>query len=263
MPKAVARTHKGNIRSGNEDSFFCDNKLGLWLVADGMGGHEAGEVASALVVEAVENEIKKGSVLADSIQFSHQSVLDNAAEGKGASGMGSTVVALQKTGNNNYQVGWVGDSRAYLWTQKTEESGDLQQLSTDHSYVQALLQSGAISEEDLETHPDKNIITQCLGSLELKQVKVDTIDGEWQENQKILLCSDGLTDELSDSDIATILNESIDSNVVIDLLIEESLKHGGKDNITVILIDSPIRNSGNFFANIFNQFRAIVDKARK
>jgi len=253
IPKADAKTHTGNIRSGNEDCFFSDDKLGLWLVADGMGGHEAGEVASAIVTQVVADEIRDGRSLSEAIQRSHRSILDAADQGLGARGMGSTVVAIHRTQSDHWQLGWVGDSRAYLWTQRSDNDGELQQISRDHSYVQALLDSGAITEEEMENHPERNVITQCLGSLEIPKVRVDTRDGEWKPKQKILLCSDGLSDELNDAEIANILNEHTDQSVAVGKLIEAALKNGGRDNVTVILISSPEINKSE---------SAPVDKTR-
>lgn len=268
---ASADTHTGNIRSGNEDCYFSNDDLGLWLVADGMGGHEAGEIASAIVTEVIEQQIRQGEGLSTAIQNSHQSVLDGAKNGRGALGMGSTVVAVQHINNkaNSYQIAWVGDSRAYLWTQVSEDQGELQQLSTDHSYVQALLLSGAITEDELSTHPDKNIITQCLGSQELSKVKVDTIEQEWQSNQTLLLCSDGLSDELDDTSIATIMNEAEDRDSALKALIDGALKKGGRDNVTVILIEAPQLGAGlsqlvpglSLFNQCLNKLRTLVDKA--
>ncbi len=260
QPKATAKTHTGNIRSGNEDSFFSSDDLGLWLVADGMGGHEAGEVASAIVAQTLEEEILASSSLSDAIQKAHHSVLQGAANGKGAPGMGSTIIAMRQTGKNSYQIGWVGDSRAYLWVQETEEQGQLHQLSTDHSYVQALLESGAITPEEVENHPDKNIITQCLGSQELSNVRVDTLDKDWEPNHKVLLCSDGLTDELSDEEIATILNNFQESDSAVEELIKSSLEHGGRDNISIVLVDAPKPGSDNLLANLLDKLRSLVNK---
>lgn len=240
-PKASARTHTGNVRSGNEDHVFSNDDLGLWLVADGMGGHEAGEVASYITAEIIAEEIRKGSDLSSAIQKSHQGILKAAEAGRGARGMGSTVVAVHRLDDEHWQMGWVGDSRAYLWTRNTDKEGELQQISRDHSYVQALVDSGAITELEMESHPDKNVITQCLGSLEIPQVRVDTLDGQWVPHQKILLCSDGLSDEVSDMAIACILNENEDSHVAIDKLIEAALANGGRDNVSAILIDAPVQ----------------------
>ncbi|RYY03055.1 MAG: serine/threonine-protein phosphatase [Gammaproteobacteria bacterium] len=235
-----AATHPGLKRENNEDCFLNAPNADLWVVADGMGGHEAGEVASAIVRDTFEDFAKKGAPfsLSDAIQKSHQTILTSADKGIGAHGMGSTVVALQSQ-KKNYQIAWVGDSRAYLWT-PNEYGGELTRLTTDHSYVQMLFASGAISAAEVENHPDKNIITQCLGMQELAQVKVDITQGQWQPNQWILLCSDGLTDELSDTSIAQILEHSQNTLTAVDQLLHEALTSGGHDNITLQIIESPI-----------------------
>lgn len=239
QPKASPMTHTGMVRTGNEDTFFSDDTLGLWLVADGMGGHEAGEVASAIVSATISGAVRDGIALETAIQFSHQAVLDGGAHGQGARGMGSTVVALQSNPSHQWTLAWVGDSRAYLWTKIDDHKGELQQISRDHSYVQALLDAGAITEAEAENHPDKNVITQCLGSLETPSVKVDSLSQPWKPRQKILLCSDGLSDEVSDTQIASILNDSPDSNAAVDALINAALQNGGRDNVTAVIIDAP------------------------
>ena len=235
-----AATHPGLKRENNEDCFLSAPDADLWVVADGMGGHEAGEVASDIVRETFANFAEKATPfsLNDAIQKSHQTILISADKGIGAHGMGSTVVALQSQ-KKNYQVAWVGDSRAYLWT-PGESGGELTRLTTDHSYVQMLYVSGAITAEEVETHPDKNIITQCLGMQELAQVKVDVAQGQWQENQWILLCSDGLSDELSDTSIAQILEHCPNTLTAVDQLLHEALTSGGNDNITLQIIQSPV-----------------------
>jgi serine/threonine protein phosphatase PrpC len=236
-----AASHPGLTRSNNEDCFLSKPEQGLWLVADGMGGHEAGEVASALVRDTIERNTRNNPHLSllDAIQQAHLSIINSAKQGIGAPGMGSTVVAL-KSQDQRYQIAWVGDSRAYLWT-PSREGGRLEQLSTDHSYVQMLVESGAIRAEDAEFHPEKNIITQCLGMQELAQVKVDHLENQWQENQWVLLCSDGLTDEVNDKTIAQILCDASDCVAAVDQLMHAALTNGGRDNITLQIIESPLR----------------------
>ena len=238
-----AASHPGLLRDNNEDCFLSRPEHGLWLVADGMGGHEAGEVASAIVRDTIERETQDNPdiPLIDSIQHAHTSILTSATQGVGAPGMGSTVVAL-KSNSEKYQVAWVGDSRAYLWT-PTRDGGRLEQLSTDHSYVQMLVETGVIRAEDAESHPEKNIITQCLGMQELTKVRVDLIENQWQKDQWILLCSDGLTDEVSDKTIAQILYESNDCLAAVDQLLHAALTGGGRDNITLQIIESPLRDN--------------------
>lgn len=236
-----AASHPGLMRNNNEDCFLSKPEQGLWLIADGMGGHEAGEVASAIVRDTIEHNTQSNPNLSllNAIQQAHISIINAAKSGVGAPGMGSTVVAL-KSQDYRYQIAWVGDSRAYLWT-PSSEGGHLEQLSTDHSYVQMLVESGAIRAEDAEFHPEKNIITQCLGMQELAQVKVDHIENQWQKNQWILLCSDGLTDEVNDKTIAQILCDTNDCLAAVDQLMHAALTNGGRDNITLQIIESPLR----------------------
>lgn len=226
----------GLKRSNNEDCYLSLPEHGLWMVADGMGGHEAGEVASAIVKETLEKLYQQP--LETSIQASHKAILQAVNKGLGASGMGSTVVALQNF-NDHYEIAWVGDSRAYSWS-KAEE---LVQISTDHSYVQMLVDSGAISAKDAETHPEKNIITQCLGSQELEEVQVDTIIQPWQDTKWIILCSDGLSDELDSHKISLVLKHAETPDEACILLMRAALKHGGRDNITVQIIAAPEKHS--------------------
>ncbi len=237
-----AASHPGLTRDNNEDCFLSQPEHGLWLVADGMGGHEAGEVASAIVRDTIENQLHNNAktTLAETIQAAHTAILSAADRGIGAPGMGSTVVALQNHGLR-YEIAWVGDSRAYLWT-PAADGGRLEQLSIDHSYVQMLVANGAISPEEADNHPEKNIITQCLGMQELEQVKVDTVEGYWQKNQWIILCSDGLTDEVNDKTIGHILFESSNCLAAVDQLLHAALTNGGRDNITLQIIESPIHN---------------------
>ena len=233
-----AATDKGLMRGNNEDCFLSQPERGLWLVADGMGGHDAGEVASDIVAKTIDKTTAQGDPLVDAIQSAHESVLAAVKNGIGAKGMGSTVVALLSD-DRDYQISWVGDSRAYLWT-RDDTGGTLEQLSRDHSYVQLLLASGAIGEDEVENHPDKNIITQCIGSQDVGQVHVDSIKGQWQEKQWILLCSDGLTDELNDKQIAQILCNVNTVRDAVSTLIKQALRKGGRDNITVQVIESPL-----------------------
>lgn len=232
-----AATNVGHKRDNNEDTYLSLPEQGLWVVADGMGGHAAGEVASAIVRDTLSKQSDKS--LSAAIQSAHRAVVDAVSQGQGAPGMGSTVVALRAEGHQ-YEVSWVGDSRAYLWTQ-TRDGGRLERLTTDHSYVQALLASGAIGAEEVDNHPEKNIITQCLGSLELTEVQVDSVQGQWLPEQWILLCSDGLSDELDDQTIAQILCDSRRNHRrALRALMRAALASGGRDNITAQLVQSPL-----------------------
>ena len=247
-----AATDVGLQRNNNEDCYLSCPDLGLWIVADGMGGHAAGEVASAIVADTIKREVANGATLPDAIQTSHREVLSAAANGHGGQGMGSTVVALQTDGHH-YEIAWVGDSRAYLWS--NSEASEFAQITTDHSYVQMLYQTGAITEAELDTHPEKNIITQCLGSIELESVTVDTQEGEWQTGDWIILCSDGLSDAVSSDEISEILSRSSSTQSATSALIESALANGGKDNITVTIIECP-----NAYLNFLHTFTQSLSK---
>ncbi|MAZ89782.1 MAG: serine/threonine protein phosphatase [Cellvibrionaceae bacterium] len=231
-------TDKGLVRDNNEDCYLSKPSEGLWAVADGMGGHEAGEVASAIVKRTLDEAKVSGRNLEDAIHTSHKAVLKAALKGEGAAGMGSTVVALN-CNDLEYQVSWVGDSRAYLWSEE-RDGGRLEQLTTDHSYVQMLLASGAIGPDEVDSHPEKNIITQCIGSLDLPQIKVDTVRGSWEKQQWIILCSDGLSDEVDNTSIAQILCHARTPKEATEQLMQEALNNGGNDNVTVQVIESPL-----------------------
>ena len=247
--RSYAETNVGLQRSNNEDTFLDCPEHKLWIVADGMGGHAAGEVASSIASQVIRDSYRKGCSLSESIQAGHTAVLKAAANGLGGRGMGSTVVVLATEANDRFQIGWVGDSRAYLWSENK-----LTCLSKDHSYVQMLFDSGLISEEDMMYHPEKNIITQCLGSLELESVNVSVVDGAWKGDDKILLCSDGLTDSVTDPEIEQILNEASSIESATTSLINAALSRGGKDNITVVLVESKGSGLRSLFKSIAGLF---------
>ena len=237
----VKATDVGLRRENNEDAVFGDSQLGLWLVADGMGGHEAGEVASDIARATISLSVKEGKSLAESVQLAHHAILAAVEDGIGKYGMGCTVVAMQSS-DDRYRIAWVGDSRAYLFSPAESSGRDkacLEPLSTDHSYVQLLFQSGVITEQELNTHPDKNIITQCLGSNETDEVDVDVLEGTWQSKQQILLCSDGLSDIVTDEEIKSILSHEAGLEQSSSALIQAVLDRGGKDNISVVLVEAP------------------------
>lgn len=245
MPQLISYSlsDTGLSRDNNEDCFLSEPALGVWAVADGMGGHEAGEVASAIVRDTLIQQLQQQHKIENAITDAHEAVIQAVNEGHGASGMGSTVVALSSQ-NLQYQISWVGDSRAYLWT-VDGYGGRLEQLTTDHSYVQMLLKSGAISASEVDHHPDKNVITQCLGSQDISELKVDTLQREWKRQQWILLCSDGLTDEVDNAKISQLLCESITPKEASQKLVEAALKNGGHDNVTVQVIASPLNRRGS------------------
>lgn len=242
-------THTGHIRELNEDRYATNPKNGLWVIADGMGGCEAGEAASAAVVEAILASMAHGSSLVRAINDAHQAVVDLLKRGEGASGMGSTVVLLQLRGQR-YDVAWVGDSRAYLWSR-----GKLHLLTRDDTVVQTLVDGGVIDAREARDHPERSKLTQALGPIDSALLKAHTTQGRLRVGEQILLCSDGLTSELKDEQIAAILKKNWNAQRTVDRLIEAALTAGGQDNITVVLVGSPtqslqpdhaVEDTGNF-----------------
>ena len=233
-----ASTHVGLVRENNEDCFLNRPDISLWLVADGMGGHDAGEVASGIARDYIEQAVGKGESLKQAVEESHHAVKDAAANDIGSPNMGTTVVAIKVEGIQ-YTIAWVGDSRAYLW-----DKNHLRQISVDHSYVQELLKSGVITEDEVAHHAQRNIITQSIGVSSLSDVEVGIINGIFEPGQKILLCSDGLSDMLEDEEIENILGRTYESNQdLVDKLIAKALQNGGTDNVTVQLISAPNHQS--------------------
>ncbi|WP_024891136.1 PP2C family protein-serine/threonine phosphatase [Luteimonas huabeiensis] len=224
-------THAGLRRELNEDTYYGDADLGLWLVADGMGGHEYGEVASALAREAVVREVRAGASLEQAIRSADEEIIRASRLRHDALPMGTTVVAA-RVRDGRFQVAWVGDSRAYLW-----RDGKLVQLSQDHSYVQELISQGAISTDQARHHPHRNVVTQALGVTEPQALKVETMSGEFAPGMQLLLCSDGLTEEVDDRGIARILaHDECSAQECVDGLVAAALDGGGSDNVTAILI---------------------------
>lgn len=227
MPTFHGSTHTGRVEESNEDSIGWDLNSQVWIVADGMGGHSRGEVASALVRDTILKEVGKHVPLKQAILDAHRAVVDAVQDDDRA--MGSTVVAIQIS-NGACQVVWVGDSRVYLWRRKR-----LQRISRDHSFLELLLAKGQITEEQAMAHPKRNLVTQTLG---MGDPVPDEESLKLRQHDWLLLCSDGLTDELTDEEIVDHLGRSADSREAVDLLIQAAIDSGGRDNISVLIVES-------------------------
>ena len=230
---AACLSDVGRSRDHNEDRFGVDAGLGLWVVADGMGGHDAGEVASELAVSNVLRLVAEGGPLAAAVSTTHDLIRRAPSEGVGNAGMGTTVVAAQLAGAS-YRVCWVGDSRAYV-----HGPAGLQRITVDHTYVQQLLDSGSITLEEARAHPERNIVTQCLGADEHPAVEVGEAVGELHRGEVLLLCTDGLTGEVEEADIEAVLREETPMAEKARRLVDRANAAGGSDNITVALIPAP------------------------
>ncbi|GLQ48725.1 PP2C family protein-serine/threonine phosphatase [Dyella flava] len=222
-------THVGLRRTRNEDTYYADGALGLFLVADGMGGHQHGEVASALARDVVVNGVRRGQSLAEAVHGAAAQVLERAQRYNDALPMGSTVAAIRCT-EQTYEVAWVGDSRIYQW------KNGLRQLSHDHSLVQGLVEAGLIDEAQARRHPQRNVLTQALGITTLGQLHISMAKGQLTTDMSFLVCSDGLTEEVNDNAIAGIVGrQDLAAQECVDHLLLAALDNGGSDNITAIL----------------------------
>lgn len=237
--RSAGNTHVGLIRTNNEDCYLIDESLGLWLIADGMGGHEAGEVASRLTKQSIQLSVKNGLTLSEAIHKAHQDVKKAGSEEGGSKNMGTTVIALQHH-QDRFEIAWVGDSRAYAWDPIKAE---LRQISKDHSYVQALFDAGSISAEEMENHPQKHVITQSLGVAELDDVRVDSAIFDWHPKERILLCSDGLSDLVNLKALSDAMRKSQNkpADQLVEKFIQMALDAGGADNVSVCIIDAPLK----------------------
>ena len=230
-------THVGVVRSGNEDSFLLDFEHGVFVVADGMGGHAAGEVASEMAVHIISKELGVLRGLSDAaaserlrtaIRTANQAIFERTLAEVDKRGMGTTTTVLVLFARR-YLIGQVGDSRAYLLRQ-----GTLHQLTKDHSYVQEQVDAGLLTPEQARTHPYSNVITRCVGANE--DVVPDVYFGTLEEGDVILLASDGLTGMLEDDQLAKILSESGNPETWVNRMIAEANRRGGLDNITAIIV---------------------------
>ncbi len=226
-------THVGLRREHNEDTYYADADLGLWLVADGMGGHEYGEVASALARDTLVTEVGKGAELVRAIQLADEEIIRHSTRSSETLPMGTTIAAVRLQKSGEFEIAWVGDSRVYGW------HDGLKQLSQDHSYVQELVDQGAITSEQARTHPHRNVVTQALGVTDPQSLRVASARGQLLPGMQLLLCSDGLTEEVDDEAIAAILGrQDLTPQECVDHLILAALDGGGSDNVTVILVRS-------------------------
>ncbi len=241
-------TDVGRVRELNEDNIL--SRTGLWLVADGMGGHACGEVASEMAIQRVFSCLTEHMPINQAIQNAHQEIVVAGKQDTARLGMGTTIVVMVAD-QVKFDIAWVGDSRAYLWDARTAK---LTQLTEDHSLMVRLINAGLITADDALTHPQRHMITQCLGSTEIEQVKVDSIEKEWESGQQVLLCSDGLTDEVPDRLIAEIMSSKMSLKEKTDTLVKTAKQAGGRDNISVILVDSPIKKAPGLLQKILSLF---------
>ena len=234
-----AATDTGNLRGQNEDAHIAEQNL--FAVADGMGGHNAGEVASAMAIEHLRNVaisgVSSAEAFAQVVRDLNGAIYSSATSTTDQRGMGTTLTAaalLTSTSDTDQPsqivIANVGDSRTYLL-----RSGELRQMSVDHSYVQELVTEGLLTVDEARTHPRRNIVTRALGIDE--QVSVDTWTIPMFDGDRFMLCSDGLVDEVPLDEITEMMREHSAPQQVAERLVSAAKRHGGRDNITVIVVD--------------------------
>ena len=225
-------THTGLRRDHNEDTYHGEAALGLFLVADGIGGHDYGEVASALARDVIVREVRDGHGLVDAFRTAGEEILRASRRRADTLPMGTTVVAaLVKKGR--YEIAWIGDSRAYLW----RPGKPAVQITQDHSHVEELVAHGMLSREEARSHPKRKMVTQALGVTDLTQLNIESISGDFEPGAQLLLCSDGLTEHVTDEVISSVLaNTKATAQEAVDTLVAGALDDGGTDNVTVLVI---------------------------
>ena len=229
---AAGVTDVGRVRDGNEDDFLEQaDRLGLVAVADGMGGHRAGEVASATALEALRAAVAAGQPLRKAIEGANDAVLEKSESDHELHGMGTTLTAGMLGTDGSLTVGHVGDSRAYLI-----RDGELSQITEDHSLVEEMVRAGELTPEQAEVHPQRSIITRALGIDPV--VDVDLYPIQLRAGDRVLLCSDGLTTMVRPEEIATILGREHDPKRAAQLLVDAANAAGGEDNVTALILEA-------------------------
>lgn len=229
---SVAETNVGSVREVNEDAIFSKPEIGVWAVADGMGGYEAGDIASNMVVELLDDIEDKVSLsdivdtVEDKLIEANNNILEYADVMRDKQIMGSTVVSLIIRGRVGVCL-WAGDSRLYRY-----RNGELQQLSQDHSQVQELIQQGFLSEEDAVNHPEANIITRAIGAYENLYIDINVFST--QIGDTFLLCSDGLHNSVGTTDIIDCLNDT-DIEQSTHKMLSMALENKAADNVSMIV----------------------------
>jgi PPM family protein phosphatase len=233
----AARTDIGIVRSGNEDNYLMLAEKGVFIVADGMGGHAAGEVASEMAVRITSHQIgslrglsdeEAGDRVATAIRAANDAIFERTLAEHDKRGMGTTATVLVLM-PRRYLIGQVGDSRAYLLRR-----GEFQQLTKDHSYVQEQVDAGLLTPEQARVHPYSNVITRCVGAG--MDVVPDIYFGTLEAGDVLLLASDGLTGMLEDEQLTRILTADGGPQAWVDRMVTEANRRGGLDNITAIVI---------------------------
>jgi serine/threonine protein phosphatase PrpC len=229
---AYGRSDVGQVRTRNEDTLVVESAQGFMVVADGMGGAPAGDVASALAVQEVAKGLHAGAGMEESVQAANRRILETAESQPAMSGMGTTLTALRVfPESRRYVVGHVGDSRAYLLS-----AGDFSQVSRDHTMVRDMVEAGRIPASAEREHPLGHILTRVLGTQ--AHVAVDVVEGELRDGDCFLLCSDGLIRVMDGTEVENWIRKvgTLPLEGLVDSMLGEANRRGAPDNVTVALL---------------------------
>jgi protein phosphatase len=247
MLTGIGASVAGQVRNLNQDRLFIDDERRLWIVADGMGGHSAGEVAADMAVKLLPEFIQQGLSVVDALCLVHDRMYQLSSHNPDLSGMGTTIVVarvieedLGATNKNNMELYWIGDCRAYL-----VHMDGITRLTKDHSHVGELIEQGLLSESAARNHPKRHWVTQCIGGANQQKPKIGMASVMLGSKQTLLLCSDGLHDELSDHGIFSCMESSKNSQSALDELVKQAMQAGGRDNISAILIHAAANTSND------------------
>lgn len=237
--KAYAKTDIGAMRQTNQDYMFCSMQPvgslpNLFIVADGMGGHKAGDLASRYTVEEFLSSVRQSkaenpiSIIEEAVSKANLALMEKSKESIDYEGMGTTLVVATFIDKSLY-IANVGDSRLYII------NNEIQQITRDHSLVEEMISLGEIDRKNARTHEKKNIITRAIGVD--AEVMADFFEVEYSKGDIIMMCTDGLSNMIDDSDIKAIVNDGNDLSEITNTLIDVANNNGGKDNISVVLIE--------------------------
>ncbi len=228
MLKSKTVCHQGLVREQNEDNYVSNLSESFWVVADGVGGNVGGSIASQLAVQSVERHLRQTRNLVDAIMYANDAVSTMATKQPELYGMATTIMVAQFN-DSDFELSWVGDSRAYII-----DDDSIRQLSSDHNFANELFLQGDISEKEVATHAGQHELTQALGQLSLPDIPV--IQGTLNEGSSLLLCTDGLSGVLTDSEILNVFDSYASLEEISSTLLTKVLAAGAPDNITFTIV---------------------------
>lgn len=239
MLQGVGQSTTGRVRLTNQDAIYLDNTRGLWVVADGMGGHKGGKEAARYTVDLLPKMIANGHSVAEALHQVHASLLAVSLKDPALSNLGCTVIVARQS-SEAISLHWIGDCRAYAIERKSGRSLQLKKLTVDHTHVAKLVQRGHLNEQEARQHPQRHVVTQCLGGGNNLKPQIGLTQLNWpathSDNRALLLCTDGLHDQLSEQQITDILAVSHSPKQATDQLIKAANQAGGRDNTSLVLL---------------------------